>query len=69
MLFRKKIEKSCSYCQYATELDEEIVLCIKHGVKSQSDRCTKFLYDPCKRTPAKQKTIDFKQYEDRDFTL
>ena len=29
MLFRKKIERSCTYCTYGTRLEEDQILCVK----------------------------------------
>ena len=69
MLFRKKIEKSCSYCAHGTKIDEEQVLCIKKGVVPVCGKCRKFSYDPCKRIPAKPKALDFNKYNDEDYTL
>lgn len=69
MLFRKKIEKSCTYCAHGTQVDEEQVLCVKKGVVPTGGKCRKFLYDPCKRKPAKPKALDFKKYDDHDFSL
>lgn len=69
MLFRKKIEKSCTYCRYGTVLDEEQVLCIKKGVVSPDRKCRRFTYDPLKRVPAKPKALDFHKYDEDDFTL
>ena len=69
MLFRKKIEKSCAYCVLGTQLDEETVLCLKKGARSLEDKCRKFKYDPCKRIPPKVKALDFRKYEEDDFTL
>ena len=69
MLFRKKIERSCSYCIYGTALEDDQILCMKKGLKRQEDSCRKFKYDPCKRIPAKQKPLDFTRYEQEDFTL
>lgn len=69
MLFRKRIEKSCSYCQYGTILDDESVLCTKRGVVSLDGKCRKFVYDPIKRIPSKPKALDFKKYEDVDYSL
>ena len=42
MLFRKKIERSCTYCRFATQLDDEQVLCAKKGVVSVFKPCRKF---------------------------
>lgn len=69
MLFRKKIERSCSYCEYATKIDDEQMLCSKKGVRACNGKCRKFTYDPCKRIPAKPKAPDFRQYDDRDYSL
>lgn len=69
MLFRKKIERSCSYCSFATVLEDGQVLCMKKGIKAQTDSCRKFKYDPCKRIPGKQKALDFSRYEKEDFSL
>lgn len=69
MLFRKKIEKSCSYCAFATKLDDEQVLCVKKGVVTADSKCRKFRYDPCKRIPLKSKAPDFEKYTQEDFSL
>lgn len=69
MLFRKKIQRSCSYCAFGTKIDDEQVLCIKNGVVSVSGKCRKFSYDPCKRIPAKPKAMDFSKYSKEDFSL
>lgn len=69
MLFRKKIERSCSYCAFGTVLEDGQVLCIKKGVRSIDDKCRRFKYDPCKRVPAKAKAMDFSKYETEDFSL
>lgn len=69
MLFRKKIERRCSYCIHSTRLDEEQMLCIKKGVRSADSKCLKFKYDPTKRIPVKAKALDFSKYDQEDFTL
>ncbi len=69
MLFRKKIERSCSYCRFGTKLDEEQILCAKRGICSPEDSCRKFKYDPCKRIPAKPKAVDFSKYNEEDYSL
>ena len=69
MLFRKKIERSCSYCQYGTKLEDEVVLCCKKGIRSIGESCRKFKYDPLKRVPPKAKVMDFSKYKDEDFSL
>lgn len=69
MLFRKKIERSCSYCQYGTHLEDELILCTKKGIKTEDSKCWRFKYDPCKRIPKKSKALDFSKYDQEDFSL
>ena len=69
MLFRKKMPRSCCYCNYGTKLENNQVLCIKCGVVSDSYACRKFVYDPCKRLPFKEKPLDFQKYSEEDFKL
>lgn len=69
MLFRKKIERSCTYCTFGTPIDGDKILCIKKGVVSAEKPCWKFKYDPCKRIPAKAKALDFEKYDDEDYSL
>ena len=69
MLFRKKIQRSCSYCLHGTQIDEEQVLCIKKGLKPVCGKCRKFQYDPCKRIPVKPKALNFSKYDEEDFSL
>ena len=69
MLFRKKIQKSCSYCQFATSLDDEQVLCARKGIRPSDGKCLRFRYDPCKRIPKKAKAMDFSKYDSEDYSL
>ena len=69
MLFRKKIERRCSYCGHSTALSNGQFLCAKRGVRNEDDCCLRFRYDPCKRIPPRSKAIDFTQYEKDDFSL
>ena len=69
MLFRKKIQRSCAYCQFGVALEDGQVLCMKKGIRNQDDKCRKFKYDPCKRVPAKAKALDFAKYDEHDYSL
>lgn len=69
MLFRKKIPRFCSYCEYGTNIGNDQVLCTKRGVVAHSYHCGKFIYDPCKRIPPKPKALDFAKYDKDDFSL
>ena len=69
MLFRKKIDRSCDYCQNGAKLDNGTVLCTKRGLILTDKPCRKFTYDPCKRIPPKQKAMNFHDFEKEDFSL
>ena len=69
MLFRKKIERSCSYCIHSTHLEDGLFLCAKKGMRSGVNKCFRFRYDPCKRIPPKAKALDFSRYQEKDFSL
>lgn len=69
MLFRKKIDRSCSYCLHCTKLNDDRVLCTKCGIMPIDGACIKFTYDPCKRIPGKAKALDFAKYNHEDYSL
>lgn len=69
MLFEKKMEPRCTYCQRCTPLDEENVLCIKKGVVPAGFHCGAFRYDPLKRVPPRPAPLDFSRLKDEDFVL
>lgn len=69
MLFRKKIQPSCTYCRYGAALDNGQILCSKKGLVANKEKCRRFCYDPCKRTPVKPKSLDFSKYENEDYSL
>lgn len=69
MLFRKKIERSCSYCRYGAKLEDDVILCSKKGIRTCGESCRRFKYDPLKRVPHKAKAMDFSKYKEEDFSL
>lgn len=69
MLFRKKMEHDCSYCQFGARLEDNVILCAKRGLRAANKPCWRFKYDPCKRIPYKTKAIDFAKYDAEDFSL
>lgn len=69
MLFRKKMQRTCTCCEFGTVLNDEEVLCVKRGVVPVDKGCRKFRYDPCKRVPVKTKAPDFSKYKSEDFSL
>ncbi len=53
--FNKKIEPSCSYCQFGKRTkDGGKILCEKQGLMEETASCPKFTYSPLKRIPVKQ---------------
>lgn len=69
MLFRKNIDKSCSYCKYAGKIDDSTCLCTKKGIVFGRHHCWRFKYDPLKRVPSRAKPKDFSKIDDLDFSL
>ena len=69
MLFRKKIEKSCTYCTRGTKLNDGSILCAKQGIRMDDSGCWRFQYDPIKRIPARAKAKDFNKFDQEDFSL
>lgn len=69
MLFRKKIQRSCLYCAHGVRISQDQVICAKRGVVSADGACRKFRYDPLKRVPPRRKALNFKQYDEEDFSL
>ncbi|MBE6925342.1 MAG: hypothetical protein E7461_00720 [Ruminococcaceae bacterium] len=69
MLFRKKIQKDCVYCQHAKASGKKEILCTKRRNRAVTKPCLRFKYDPCKRIPPRPKAPNFAAYKDGDFTL
>ena len=69
MLFEKKMDPRCAYCQRCAPLDEESVMCIKRGVVPAGFHCRAFKYDPLKRVPPRPDAPDFTRLKDGDFVL
>ena len=69
MLFRKKIERSCTYCVHGACIGENQILCAKKGLRTVESSCRKFQYDPCKRIPVKARALDFTKYKTEDFSM
>ena len=69
MLFDKNIEPHCIYCQHATPLREEQMMCVKKGIVACGGSCRRFRYDPLKRTPPKPLAVSFAHLHDEDFLL
>lgn len=53
MLFRKKIDRYCTYCQFAGKIDDETMVCQFCGIVPSNHRCRRFRYDPLRRIPGR----------------
>ena len=53
MLFRKKIDRYCSYSQFAGKIDGESMVCQFCGVVPSDHHCRRFRYDPLRRIPGR----------------
>lgn len=69
MLFQKKIEPRCVYCAKGAPLGEDKILCARKGVVDPGSHCSRFRYDPLKRTPPRPAALDFSSLKDEDFSL
>ena len=69
LLFRKKIDRYCTYCQFAGKIDEDHMICQKYGVVPVEHHCRSFRYDPLKRVPQRPQAKQFDSLENKDFSL
>lgn len=69
MLFRKKVDRFCSYCEYAGKIDEDTMVCEHCGVVPSNHHCRRFRYDPLKRIPGRPKTVLVDKHNEKDFSL
>ena len=69
MLFRKKIDRYCTYCQHSGKIDEESMVCQYYGVVPCDHHCRRFRYDPLKRIPGPAPSGMERRIADQDFSL
>lgn len=69
MLFLKKIEPSCSYCDSGSRISDTEVACLRRGIVSAQGSCRKFKYDPLKREPPHTENLDAGKFTQEDFSL
>ena len=69
MLFRKKIDRYCTYCQFAGKVNDETMICRHYGLVPCTHRCRKFRYDPLKRVPGRKTAQNFERYDEKDYSL
>ncbi len=67
-LFGKKIEPSCSYCEWGSpDEEEEMVFCRRNGIVSPLYSCRHFQYAPLRRKPGQVQTLP--KFDPEDFSL
>ena len=69
MLFRRKIDRYCTYCQFAGKMDGEHMICQKYGVVPVEHHCRKFRYDPLKRVPSRPSVKPLANLDEKDYSL
>ena len=69
MLFRKKIDPRCAYCEKGAQINGEEVACVKRGIVSPDYHCASFRYDPLKRVPPRPAVLHTEQLQKSDFEL
>lgn len=69
MLFRKKIEPRCAYCQKGAPISEDEVACVKKGIVESGFHCSAFRYDPLKRVPPRPVKLETEKLSAEDFSI
>lgn len=69
-IFGGQIEKVCACCEFGRPSpDEDMILCIKKGVREPSSHCRAFRYDPFKRKPPAAVLPQTEELSAADFSL
>lgn len=69
MLFSKKIEKRCELCQHSKKINDNEAICSRHGIVSLGYKCRHFVYDPIKRIPPEEATLNLSAFSEKDFSI
>ena len=69
MLFNKKIDPCCAYCEHSTKINDSEIICIKKGVMPAYGSCRRFLYAPLKRVPEAPAVIPTDKFTAEDFEI
>jgi len=61
MLFNKDIQPCCAYCLKGSSINDDMVVCKRHGVVLKNFKCRHYEYNPFSRTPPSDDdiTLDF----------
>ena len=67
-LYGNTVTAACSLCSHGRmSADGAVVLCLLKGVTDPGDRCRKFDYDPLRRVPFRQPSLQ--TFTAADFSL
>ena len=68
-MFRKNIEKNCTYCMYGEKLkSNDDILCSKFGITVARYNCRSFRYAPLKRVPEEKHSFGY-EYSGSEFMI
>ena len=68
MIYDKKIDRICAFCQRGESLADGLILCHRCGPVTFDHSCRKFQYDPLRREPASRE-LPALQGNPEDFKL
>ena len=68
-LFRREMDPSCAYCQFASTLNDRECMCVKRGVVPMEHHCRSFRYDPLRREPPRPAPLKTDTLQEKDFPL
>ncbi len=68
-LFRKNIEKNCTYCAHGCLINDREVVCAKKGITDVTSNCRRFSYDPLKRIPPRSSDVSLQTHSAEEFQL
>ncbi len=67
-LYGNAVTPACGICSHGRRsMDGEVILCLHRGVVDPAYRCRKFRYDPLRRVPYAQPTLN--TYSEDEFKL
>ena len=67
-LYGNTVSPACQVCAHGRpSVDGQVVLCLQKGVTDPGDHCRKFSYDPLRRVPYRQPSLQ--TFTENDFSL
>ena len=69
MLYSKEIESRCGVCMHGRQINDDEILCSRHGIVAPGYKCRHFKYDATKRIPADSDMSSKLNFSEKDFSL